>query len=45
MPNKRKISIQNFIKVLGGKRRASRLLQAVALKKCRQRTVWQVAEI
>ena len=45
MPNKRQKSFQNFVKVLEGKRRACRLLQAVALKKCRQRTVWQVAEL
>ena len=42
--NKRKISFQIFIKVLKGKRRASRLLRAVAPVKCHQRTVWQVAE-
>ena len=44
MNNKRKISFQIFIKVLKGKRRASRLLRAVAPVKCHQRTVWQVAE-
>ena len=45
MPNKRQKSFQNFVKVLEGKRRASRLLQAIALKKWLQRTLWQVAEL
>jgi len=45
MRNKRQISCHNFIKVLGKKRRVNLLLQAVAQKKWRVRTAWQMAEM
>ena len=45
MHNRQQISYQIFLKVLERKRRARRLLQAVLLMKCHQRTVWQTAEL
>jgi len=45
MHNKRQIIFQIFIKVLLGKRLASRLLEAVALMKCHQRIFLLKAEL
>jgi len=44
MQNQRQISCHTLIKVLEGKGLVSLLLQAVALKKWRERSVWQMVE-
>ena len=45
MHNKSHINCQIFIKILEGKRLASRLLEAVALMKCHQRIFFLMAEL